>query len=520
MNSRGIKVSLIIAGLTLVFAVIVARTFTFTVLQYNSFFVGKNSFPLNRVRRLNIVDSNYNLIASDIDTKTLYINGNLLENESFVAKKLSKAIGLPYSQIYNRLTSRDAKNRYILIKKHLFPEEENRVRQLPIASLVFEDSLLRYYPQDNLFSHVVGYVNADGQGVLGLEEYYDTYLKSTDKGQLRSTLDVRVQSALREELRRAKEFYRSDFVVGIVAEITTGNIVAMVSLPDFNPNDPGDRSDTFNRATYGNYELGSVLKVFTLANGLELGLIDENSTFDVSQNIRHGKFLIGDIEFIRNRGTIKTGEVLALSSNIGIAMIAKRIGVNRQLEFFESVGMLEKLDTDIRQISLPIQPRKWKDINLITIAYGYGLAASPLHVLNALGGILGGSIVAPRFTYNFRSQKKVKKISRKTSELIRKFLRLAVTNGTGRLVNVSGYDIGGKTGTARKMIAGAYRKGAHLASFFGALPMKNPKYSLIVVINRPRESPDRDMDGTGGSVAITIVKNIILKITPFLELGE
>ncbi|MDR3078674.1 MAG: penicillin-binding protein 2 [Rickettsiales bacterium] len=518
MNSRDIKVSLLATALALLFSTITARMFILTVLRYNLQSDERNPFYLDRARRLSIVDRNYNLIASDIDTKTLYINGNLLEDEAAVARKLSEVIGMPYEQIYSRLTSRNARNRYILIKRHLFPGEESRVRQLPIASLVFEDSLLRYYPQDNLFSHVVGYVNADGRGMLGLEEYYDVYLRSRKSGQLRSTLDVRVQSVLREELLRAREFYRSGFAVAIVAEIATGNVVAMVSLPDFNPNDPSDRLDTFNHATYGNYELGSVLKVLTLANGLELGLIDENSSFDVSRSIGHGKFLIGDIDSLRRRGTLTSGEVLALSSNVGIALIAKKIGIARQLEFFESVGLLEKLDTDIGQLSLPLQPRKWKDMNLITIAYGYGLAVSPLHVLSALGGLVGGTIVPPRFTYEFKSQRKARKMSRKTTELIRKFLRLAVTEGTGKLANVSGYNIGGKTGTARKMMAGAYRKGAHLASFFGALPMDNPRYSIIVVIDRPRETPDRGMDGTGGTVATVIARNIIVGITPFLEL--
>ncbi|MDR2777260.1 MAG: penicillin-binding protein 2 [Rickettsiales bacterium] len=518
MTPRDIKILLMMTILSLLFALILGRMFIFSIVQYNYPTAGKNILSGDRIKRRSIVDRNYNLIAGDVETKTLYINGDLLEDESLVAEKLSKIIGLDRRQIHSKLTNRNTKSRYILIKRHIFPEEESKIRQLPIASVVFENSLLRYYPHDNLFSHAVGYVNVDGRGMLGLEEYYDEYLKNASGDHLRTTLDIRIQSVLREELQRAKEFYRANFVVGIVGDIDTGNILATVSLPDFNPNDPNDRLNTFNHASYGNYELGSILKVFTIANGLELGLIGENSRFDVTRDIGHGKFLIGDIDSIRNRETLSTGEVLALSSNIGIALIAKKIGIGRQLEFFESIGMLEKLDTDIRQVSLPIQPRKWKDINLMTIAYGYGVAVSPLHALSALGGIVGGAVVAPRFSYGFRPQRKVRKISKKTSELIRKFLRLVVTGGTGRLAHIDGYDIGGKTGTARKMSVGGYQKGAHLASFFGAWPIGNPRYSIIIVIDRPKEPSRKDADGTGGSVAAPIAKDIILKITPFLEM--
>ncbi|MDR1425919.1 MAG: penicillin-binding protein 2 [Rickettsiales bacterium] len=492
--------------------------FTLSVLQYNSRRSQRGTPPSNRPRRSAIVDRNSKLIASDLETKTLYINRDLLENEAQVALKLSEVTGIPYGQIYDRLTNRALRGKYILLKRHVFPKEENRIRQLPIASIVFEDSLLRYYPHNNLFSHAVGYLNAEGDGVLGLEEYYDNYLKNTAAGQLKTTLDVRIQSAARDELQKAVKQYRPNFAVAIVEEIETGNILALVSLPDFNPNDSGDRLNTFNHASYGNYELGSILKIFTIANGLELGLIDENSTFDVTQNMRYGKFLIGDIDFIKNKGALRTGEVLAFSSNIGIAMIAKKIGIKRQLEFFENIGLLERLDTDLRQVSLPLQPRKWKDINLITIAYGYGIAISPLQALSAMGGVIGGHVLPPRFSCNYNSPKKMRKISRGTFTPIRNFLRLAVVNGTGKLAYIDGYDLGGKTGTARKIVAGAYQRGAHLASFFGAWPMENPKYSLIVVLDRPRESPEKDMDGTGGSVATVVAKNIILRITPFLEM--
>ncbi|MDR2077558.1 MAG: penicillin-binding protein 2 [Rickettsiales bacterium] len=512
------KSILIFSAVILVFFLVTTRMFILSVLQYSSI-DARNTFISDTIKkRVSIVDRNGKLIAGDLNTKTLYINSHLLENEDFVARKLSETLNMDYSHLYRKLMARNRRTRYILIKKHVLPSEELIIRELPIASIVFEDSFLRYYPYDNLFSHIVGYVDLDGRGMLGLEEYYDKYLGDTENQPLRSTLDIRIQSVLREELRKASELYSPNFIVGIVEEIKTGNIMAMVSLPDFNPNRLSDIVNTFNHATYGGYELGSLLKVFTVANGLELNVISANSEFDVTRDINYGKFVIKDIDSIKYRKRLNTGEVLALSSNIGTVAIARKIGADRQLGFFEKIGILEKLEIDINQVSLPMQPRKWKDINLITIAYGYGIAASPLHILNAMSGIINdGNMITPRFTYNFKSQKKLKIVSNETSMMIRDFMRLAVTMGTGRLANIAGYDIGGKTGTARKITSDGYQKGAHVASFFGAFPMDNPQYSIIVVMDRPKGTAEKNMDATGGSAATIITKNIILKIIPLLN---
>ncbi|MDR2778094.1 MAG: penicillin-binding protein 2 [Rickettsiales bacterium] len=517
MNLDRSKFALVLSAVVLVFIVLMARMFVLAVLNYGNA-NNKNVFTSDVAKkRTAIVDRNGVLIAGDLNTKTLYINSHLLENEDFVAKKLSEILDIDYDCLYRKLTTRNQKTRYILVKKHVLSSEEHIIRELPIASIVFEDNFLRYYPYDNLFSHVVGYVDLDGRGMLGLEEYYDGYLRNTENSPLKSTLDMRIQSVLREELQKASELYSPNFIVGIVEEIKTGNIVAMVSLPDFNPNIANDRANTFNHATYGGYELGSLLKVFTVANGIELNVIDANSEFDVTRDINYGKFVIKDVDSLRHRGRLNTGEVLALSSNIGIVTIARKIGVNRQLKFFEKIGILEKLDIDLNQVSLPMQPRKWKDINLVTIAYGYGIAASPLHIANAMAGIInGGSMITPRFSYNFGVQKKLKVVSPETSRIIRNFMRLTVSRGTGKLADIVGYDIGGKTGTARKITADGYQKGAHIASFFGAFPMDNPQYGLVIVMDRPKGTNDNNMDATGGSTATVITKNIVLKIMPLL----
>lgn len=521
MTLQNKKIILIFLVIFSVFIFMISRMFILSVLQYD--FLNREKSLTNKFNkiRIDIVDRNGIIIASDIKTKTLYLNKYLLNNENkkFVADSLAKLLDLDRNNLYKRLNDENTKSKYLLVKKHILPEKEKKIKALPIASLVFEDDLLRYYPHGNLFSHILGYVDASKNGVIGIENYYNDYLLNSSNEKLRLTLDIRIQNALRETILESYEIYRPNFTVGIVSEIKTGNILAIVSFPDFDLNKTNDRNNTFNHATYGNYELGSVFKIFTFANGLETKVINENTVFDVSHDVDYGIFIAKDIESIKRRQTLTVDKAFALSSNIATVQIAKMIGIDRQLKFFENLGLLEKLQIDINEVSLPLQPRKWKDINLMTIAYGYGVAVSPLHILNATNAILNdGNMITPRFCYNFDNKTKFQVVSKKTSDTIKNFFELTVKNGTARLANVNGYNIGGKTGTARKIVGRDYKKGEHIVSFVGAFPINNPQYSIIIVSDRPKGISEKTGDGTGSTVATKIAKDIILKITPFLEL--
>ncbi|MDR1499225.1 MAG: penicillin-binding protein 2 [Rickettsiales bacterium] len=517
MERRKKKIIVIFFTVMVVFCTIVGRMFYLTVIKYDDSDKSKILLSENSNRRVDIVDRNNIIVASDINTKTLYLNRDLVENEDFITKNLSKILGLDHDFIYKKITDNLTKSRFILIKKHVLPKEEAKIRQLPIASVVFENDLLRFYPHNNLFSHIVGYTDIDKNGIIGIEEYYDEYLKNPDNKALKLTLDVKIQGVLREELLAASAKYNTRFIVGIIMEIETGNVLAIVSLPDFNPNILGDRENTFNFATYGSYELGSVFKIFTFANGFETGVIDKNSNFDVNNDITYGNFVIKDTRSIKNRKNIGVSDAFALSSNISAVQIARKIGVDKQTKFFERLGLLEKINTDIKQVILPMQPRKWREINLMSISYGYGLAVSPLHLISAVNAILNdGNLITPRFSYNFEMQKHVTSIiSEKNSQLMRDLFRLTTLRGTGKLAYIGDYDIGGKTGTAEKISKDGYRVGEHLASFVAAFPMSNPKYSIFIVADRPK-SDSGSGDGTGGSVAATIARNIILKIVSFV----
>lgn len=515
MKQLNKKLSFIITTIFLIFVILIIRLFYLTVVKYNKSF-DKAVFYDPIYKRVDIVDKNNVVVASNIKVKTLYLNKDLIENEVFIATELSKILKLDYNFIYNKITNK-TKSKYILIRNNIFPDEEYKIRQLPIASIVFEDDLLRFYSHNNLFSHILGYVDMDKNGVMGLEEYYDNYLKKNDNEPLKLTMDLRVQEVLRDELLRAYESYNANFMVGIIMEIKTGNVLAMVSLPDFNPNNVKDRNNTFNFATYGNYELGSVFKVFTFANGIESGVINENSIFDVSKELNFGNYVVKDIKSIMNRKELTLQQGFALSSNLVASQIAKKIGTLNQIEFFENIGLLEKLNIGINQVVLPLQPRRWRDINLITISYGYGIAVSPIHVISATNGILNnGKLITPRFTYNFNDQVVKNVVSENTSKIVRDLFKETIIKGTGRLAYLDGFNIGGKTGTARKNSKTGYQEGEHIASFVGAFPIENPEYSIFIVADRPKINGD--FDGTGGTVATTIAKNVILKILPFLNI--
>ncbi len=502
--------------IALVFLTIVIRLFYLTVINHKNF-SKQEIFSLNEnKKRVNIVDRNNIIIATDIKTKTLYLNKKLLDNEQFVAKSLSEILKLDYKSFYSKITNENIKSNYILVKKHVMPDEENKIKQLPIAAIVFEDDLLRFYPHNNLFSHVVGYTDIDENGIIGIEEYYDNYLKNINNNPLKLTLDIKIQEAVRDELLVAYEKYKVNFIVGIVMDIKTGNVLAMVTLPDFNPNNLNDIKNTFNHATYGNYELGSVFKIFTFANALEEKLINLNSTFNVSNDFIYKDFVIKDSPGIKNRQKITTKEAFALSSNVATIQIAQKIGIDRQLKFFENLGLLERINTDIKQTVLPLQPRRWKEINLMTISYGYGLAVSPLHVISAANAIVNdGELITPRFSYNFEFQKKSQVISKETSDLMKKLFKITVEKGTAKLANVNGFNVGGKTGTARKISKNEYKQGEYVSSFLGVFPVEDPKFSIFVVADRPHNA-NKSLYVTGANIA-EIVKNIILKTILFTD---
>jgi cell division protein FtsI (penicillin-binding protein 3) len=507
------KVFLLIFLVSVAFTIYIVRIFYLSVIVYNPI-TEKNRNELlydGQKERADIVDRNGKILATDVKTKDLYIIKELLEDEKFVAKELSKLLNIKEKYLLEKITKSKGKN--ILIKRHIMPPLEKQIRQLPIAAVSFMDNLLRYYLHDNLFANVVGYVDVERDGVIGMENFYDDYLKHNSEP-LRLTLDLNIQNTLYNELQSAQKKYKTNFIVGIISEVKTGNILAAISLPDYNLNKNDDKIKSFNKITQGLYEAGSILKIFTISNALENKIVAKDTIIDVSQPIEYLNFVIKDGRQVRKKKLTVT-EVFLLSSNVGVVKLAEKLGKMKQVDFFEKVGLLERIITDFNQTSLPLQPRIWKDINLMTISYGYGIAVSPLHIIQATNAVLNdGNFISPRFSYNFNNQIKKKVLSKETSDIIKNFFSLTTKRGTAAGNDIEGLNFGGKTGTAEKITSGSYKKGEHLASFVGAFPMQDPQYSIFILMDRPRGTET----DAGGRAASEVAKNVVLSMIKFLDI--
>lgn len=513
-NLREIKLGFLIGGIVTVFFIIIIRIFFLSVIrQLDLTEKDKRQFLGSYLdKRANIVDKNGELLATDIDIKDLYINKKLIDDLNDDVNKISKALNIDRKSLYNKIKNSRANNVFI---KQLTPQEELIAKNIPVASINFMDNVRRYYLHNNLFSNIIGFVDSERDGIIGMEEYYDKYLKENSKP-LQLTLDLKIQNVIYTALQQAQEKYNSNFIIGIMTEIKTGNILGAVSLPDYNPNISEQRGASFNRITQGLYELGSVLKIFSVANGLEEKVITKDTVFDISKPIVYDKFKIKDGSHIKEK-SMNTGEVFAHSSNLGVAQIAQKLGAEKQMNFLEKVGLLEKMDLDINQVSLPMQIRKWSFIDSIAISYGYGIAITPLHIIQAANAIINnGQFVGLRFSYEKQDQIKKQVISKQTSDIMKNFFELTTRIGTGKQAYIEGYNVGGKTGTAEKRTKGTsgYTRGEYLVSFIGAFPMNDPQYSILVVVDRPKgETKD-----AGSYVAASVAKQIILNSLMFLDL--
>ncbi len=473
--------------------------------------VGKiyNNNKINK--RSDIIDRNGIIIATDLDVKVLYANSALIRDPEFVAQKLSKTFpSLKYKRLFKRLSK--SKDGWLLVKRNITPKQEQIVNNLGIAGLIFEDSKTRVYPQKSSLSHVIGYTDLDGNGISGIEKEYDDFLKN-DNQNLQLSLDIRVQDVLNYQLKKAMKKFKAFAAFGIIMDVNNGEVIALSSLPNFDPNNQVVASDKekFNRATYGVYELGSVFKIFTHALAFEDKLIDMSDTYKVKDPIKYGKFTIDDDH--KEKDILTVEEVFTQSSNIGSVKIAKFFGPERQKEFLDSLGLLHKLNTDFPSLGTPIYPKRWGEISLSTIAFGHGIAVTPLHITRSVAAIVNnGNLFKPSFVKLDNNPLFNKVISKETSNIMKKLLQETVLNGTGKNAKVAGYEIGGKTGTAERAEAGGYNKKKTLASFVAAFPINNPQYLIFVGIDQPNYTFN-----TGGMVAAPVVGNIIKNIAPILD---
>jgi cell division protein FtsI (penicillin-binding protein 3) len=478
--------------------------------------------------RPDIVDRNGEVLASDIKTPSVYINPRQVVDVDDAVERLTSV--LPDLDTEKLRTDLQSNRAFLFIKREITPRQQAQIHELGIPGINFLQENRRVYPAGATTSHLLGLVNVDHEGISGIEKYIDgTGLAALREAGIATdgnlapvelALDLRVQYALHQELSQAMETFSAKAASGVIMDVNSGEIVAMVSLPDFDPYQPEQalEADRLNRIISGVYELGSVFKTFTYAMLLDSGLGDMNSEFDATRPIRVGSFTISD--FHGANRVLRVPEAFTLSSNIAAARVALQVGIERHQEFLRRIGMFDRLRTELPESSAPLLPRDWAEVSTMTIAYGHGISVSPLQAVTATAAMVNGGYYIPP-TFLPRSDAEAREVARQviqpqTSRQIRYLLRLNAEEGTGRRANVEGYRIGGKTGTAEKIVNGRYDTDRRLNSFMGAFPMDDPQYAFLITIDEPQAIAANGGGATAGFNAVPTAGRIVEQIAPML----
>jgi cell division protein FtsI (penicillin-binding protein 3) len=480
--------------------------------------------PPASLGRADIVDRNGRLLAATLDSPSLYADPKEIENPEGVADTLVATLpGVDRATLLAKLSSRKG---FVWVKRRLTPDQQYAVNQLGLPGLQFQHEERRVYPYGSLLSHVVGFTGIDDNGEAGIERG----LEDTVRGRrqpLELAIDLRLQYVLHEELARVVADFTAKGGAGLIMNVNTGEVLAMVSLPDFDPSHP-DTLDPdhpgwtvaermFNRVTLGDYEIGSVFKIFTTAMGLDSGATSMTGRFDATNPIHIGRFTISDYHGKHRWETVP--EILMYSSNIGEAKIALAIGAERQQEYLRRFGLLSSPTLELKEIGKPHYPAKWREVNVMTIGFGHGISETPLQIATAGSALVNGGILRPATLLKLPpggAPQGTRVISAETSDHMRKLLRMVVLYGTGEMVDAPGYVVGGKTGTADKVEGRHYAERKLLSSFLGVFPMTAPKYLVLVMVDEPHPNKSSHGYATAGWTAAPAVGRTIVRIAPLL----
>ncbi|MBQ7284821.1 MAG: penicillin-binding protein 2 [Alphaproteobacteria bacterium] len=473
----------------------------------------------NTIKRADIIDRNGTIVATSLPTVNLYVNPRKVLNAPKLAHELVKILPeLDYDTTYKKLTQK--KGTFIYLKRNLTPSQQYQINYLGDPSLEFEEGEKRVYPHKNLLAHIIGRTDVDNIGISGLEKAMDERLTNSNIP-LALSIDVGVQDTIRELLKEGMEKYKAVGATAILMDANSSEVVAMVSLPDYDPNinKVNNERALFNMATKGVYEPGSVLKIFNTAMSLESGKVKVADKFDATQPLKLRYNTIKDYRG-ENRW-LSVPEILVYSSNIGSAQMALKVGGNEQRNFLEKIGFFENVDIELAEKGYPLVPKRWGDTTVATVAYGYGISVSPLHVISAYSAVINGGIYhSPSILKNSpKAQNGHRVISFSTSKAMRKLMRLVVTDGSGKRANVKGYEVGGKTGTANKLSEnGRYVDKKVRTTFVSAFPISDPKYALIVMLDEPQPLKETWGFVTSGWNTVPTASKIISAVAPQLNL--
>lgn len=525
-NQTRNRIALVMIGTCVIYAIIAGRLIQYGMRDLTTVAsIARGNDLL--ASRPDLLDRNGKVLATDIRTVSLYASPHKITDPDEVTEQLATVLPeLDVRSVYRKLTS---KSYFQWLRRQLTPKQQSDILALGLPGVGFRPEKRRFYPGGPTASHIVGHVNIDNTGIAGMEKYIDgegladlAAAGMTIERQLepiRLSLDLRVQHIVRDELAAAMQRYKAIAAGAVVLNAKTGEVLAMSSLPDYDPNIPAQalEKDRMNRMSAGTYEMGSTFKSFTTAMALDSGLVSLTDRFDATRPIRIAGHTIRD--FHGKHRVLSVPEIFIYSSNIGTAKMADVVGIDGQREFLTRIGLLTRMQTELPEVKRPTQPKVWKKINSITISFGHGVATTPLQTAVAAAAMLnGGRLMPPTFLPRSRDEAldaSTQVIKPETSAAMRELMRMNVEKGSGRRAEVEGFRIGGKTGTAEKVVNGRYSSNVRFNAFLSAFPIEDPDYVVLVVIDEPKPAEGQH-SATAGLNAAPTVRAIIRRSAALL----
>lgn len=478
-----------------------------------------------RVDRGDITDRNGVLLATSLPTAALYANPKELSDPADTARRLASVLpGLDVKLLTERLSG---ERQFVYIRRQISPREQDAVNRLGLEGVYFQRTERRVYPQGLTAVHILGGADVDGHGIAGVEKSFDARLRETPEEPLRLTIDVRVQTALRDVVLAAMNRFNAIGAGGVVMDVRTGEVIAMVSLPDYDPAEVATATEAqrFNRTSVWVYEPGSTMKLLTAAMALDAGTVNLWGGYDAGRPLEIGRFTISDF---KGKGRwLSVPEIVAYSSNIGAARMAMNVGPREHRLFLERLGLTSRPGIEMPEAALPIvrPARDWKELDTAIIGFGHGIAVTPLHMTTAIGALVnGGTLFRPTLMARDEATaaaRGTRVIRPETSDTMRRLMRLVVTEGSGKGAEVPGYFVGGKTGTAlkRKERGRGTDPNRRVATFIGAFPMQAPRYAVLIALDEPKATRETHGYATAGWVAAPAAGELIARIGPMLGLA-
>ena len=522
------RIGLAIIAFAAVYSVIAARLVMFALASDSHAAHRVVSSDAIATARPDILDRNGTVLATDVRVPSLYAEPRRLIDVDEAIELLTADLPDVYAnELRERLSS---KRGFVWLRRDITPEQQREIYRQGLPGIGFLNENKRDYPDGAEISHLIGHVNIDNQGIAGIEKWLDgqglaaLHMAGFATDRLQSPIelavDLRVQHVLHDELAAARAKFGALAAAGLVLNVRTGEVLAMVSEPDYDPNNPRQALDPsrINRLTTGVFEMGSTFKAFTVAMALDSGKATLKSTFDARMPLHMGRFDIHDFE--AQHRILSVPEIFTYSSNIGAARMALAVGIDGHKAFLKKMGQLDRLRTELPESAEPIAPKRWANLNTATIAFGHGLSVAPLQAAMGIAALMnGGTLIPPTFLKRSEADAQAlgkRVIKPETSAIMRYLMRLNVEKGTAAKADVPGYYIGGKTGTADKVVNGRYSKAKVLTDFMAVLPADQPRYLLLIMLDEPHATPDTHGFTTSGWNAVPTGGAVVARIAPLL----